>query len=167
MTMEGSGRKGARRLLELGLVAVLGLGVALGGIALATGDSDGPGINNESDLRAALDKLPYSYTLQEVNLPETAAAFRGYATDRNGLKAAFSVSICKEGDSHGCPVPSLPHVKDDVSISGFGRVSLHDAAGEVIPGESPAQARRRTEILAAIDSTLCHAANTSEYGCSG
>jgi hypothetical protein len=155
-----------KRALELGVVALLAIGLVAAAVTVAAGGFDEPGINNEGDLRAALDELPYSYTLREVSLPETEAAFVGRVTDQSGAVGRFTVSICKDGDGN-CPVPSLPHVRDDESNSGFGRVYLHDDSGEVIPGETRAEHRRRIEMFAAIDLVLCHAATQGEYSCAG
>jgi hypothetical protein len=166
MTRERGGGNRAKPALEWSPLALFPIGLVAGALVVVGGGFDEPGINSERDLRAALDEQPYSYTLRAVSLPEAEAAFVGRVADGNGTVGHFSVSICKEGDGDGCPAASLPNVPDKESGTGYGRVWLHDDAGELIPGESGAERQRRLVMLSGIDMAVCYAVEP-EYGCAG
>jgi hypothetical protein len=159
---DSGARPKTRRTGEFLLVAFFAVAIAvLVGVALAADPND-PGLSGESDIRAALDPLHYSYTLDPVEVPNTSAAYIGHARDSSGDIADFGISICAGSRLSECRTPLLG--KRKVSGSGAGNANYWV---KVEGGLAPAVRSRRLEMWAAIDSAFCHAAASREYECSG
>jgi hypothetical protein len=160
MGKEASGPGPKRwRTAEVVLIALFAVGIAVVATVALTGlgDSDEPGISGESDVRAALDPLPYAYTLRQVEVPDTDAAFTGRARDAEGDVAVFAVSACGDTPRPNCPTPTVGDRRG--SESGAGNATYWV---KVHGGRS-----RRLEMWAAIDSALCDAAAFHEFECNG
>lgn len=146
-----------RRTGEVVLIVLFAVGIAALAVTAVTGlgETNDPGISGESDIRAALDPLPYEYTLRPVEVRDTEAGFTGRARDANGDVAIFAVSVC--GDIHraDCRTPTVGH-----------RRGSEDGAGNATYWVAVHGARKsRLEMWAAIDSALCHAAALHEFEC--
>jgi hypothetical protein len=153
-------RQKRRRTSEWVLITLFALAIAALAIVALTGlgDSNDPGISGESDIRAALDPLPYAYTLRQVEVPDTEAAFTGHARDANGDVADFAVSACGNTPRPDCPTPTVGHRRG--SESGAGNANYW------VKVEGGARSRR-LEMWATIDSALCDAAALHEFECNG
>jgi hypothetical protein len=161
---------------SVGSVRYLATTVLTASIAIASCGGAGTGdINNEGDLRAMLDDLPYEYTLRPVRHPRAEQAYIGQLTGSEGRRLDFAISICdsdrleeetkeyledaqdNEGigpvRSLGCPTAPFPQGTGEGTVESFGEgaVSLR------YPAERP------SGISSALSDALCEA--TDSEGC--
>jgi hypothetical protein len=142
------------RGLTYALACALCLAAGCGG---ASSGKRGPGLSPDQ-VRPALSTLPYTVQLRDTDFPNTKASYLGTAqAKKTGARVDFTISICDER----CPTPAV-HPLSGVSMGeaagGTGWAYLGNGTA-ALPGQTPAQARARVKMDAAIFGALCDAAH--------